>query len=92
MDITTQYNLSDIVYSQADAEQGNLIPLIIEKINITVESTDITTITYQVSNTNYFHNTEMNESDLIEYNVAKEIVERKMQDEIVELQGRINQL
>ena len=93
MNITTSFNLADTAYIIAEAIKGNLMPVIIEKIKVKVETLENILITYQVSNTDLYHNTEFEEADLISsYEDAKALAESALEDEILEIQNRIDNL
>ena len=92
MQVTTQFDLADSVYLKIDAAEGKLIKLIVEKINIAVESTELTVISYQVSNTAKFHNSLYNEGDLYTYAEAQARAETALQAEITEIEEEITEL
>lgn len=92
MNITTLFNLGDKVYSIVDSGKGNLIPLIIEKIKIDVESTLLSIVSYQVSTTAKFHNTVYFENELENYESAKIRAENKLNEQIAEIQQDILEL
>lgn len=92
MNINTLFNLGNIVYSTIDSNQGKLIPLIIEKIKIEIESTSLVIISYQVSSNEKFHNTIYFENELESYEDAKTRIENKLNEQITEIQQEISEL
>lgn len=92
MEITTKFNLADIVYLKLDVHQGNMVPLIVEKITTTVETTEIISTLYQISNTEKFHNENAYEQDLYTYAEAQSIALAALNDEKAEIQYKIDHL
>lgn len=92
MNITTIFNLGDIVYLKRDAIEGKLIPLIVEKINISVETTTLTVVSYQISSTEKFHNSIYYETELDLYENAKILAENALDEDISELEKRKQEL
>jgi hypothetical protein len=90
--ITTNFALADVAYILVEAKKGNLVPVIIEKITAIVESSQITAISYQVSSTNLFHNTILNQDELATYADAKALAEDELNEQIDEIEEKINEL
>lgn len=90
MEIITKFNLGDTAYSIKHASEGNLIPLIIEKINITVETSEIIIIEYQVSSTNLFHNTIFGEDQLGTCDEVVSLAQDEIQTQIDQLQTKLD--
>jgi hypothetical protein len=88
MEIVTEFNIGDIVYILEDANKGNLVPVIIEKIILSVERENLIITSYQVSSTNKFHNTVFYENQLTTFENAKVIVNTKINEEIKELERK----
>ena len=86
MTITTLFNLGDVLYLITDANEGNLIPVIVEKIFVTVETTVLTVIRYQVSSNEKFHNTTYYENELETYENAKNRAESVLDAQITQLE------
>lgn len=92
MNISTKFDLGDTVYPNSKAIDGILLPSIVEKIKIEVETNEITVISYQISNNQLFQNEYYYESDLKTYNEAKEIAETELESEKEAIQTRIDNL
>jgi len=92
MNITTLFDLGDVVYPIVDADKGNLIPLIVEKIIVNVETLELTAIKYQVSATAKFHNSIYFENELELHEDAKERAENELNDQITQIQQEISDL
>jgi len=92
MNVNTLFSLSDLVYSIIDASKGRLIPLIVEKITIVVETTELNVISYQVSAIAKFHNTVYFENELESYENAKNRAESELNGQITEIEQEISDL
>lgn len=92
MNIVTKFNIGDIVCPISEANKGKLITSIVEKITIKVETTDIIVKTYQLSNTELFHNSIYNENEIDTVSVCRDLVETYLNEQIEQLQNQINDL
>lgn len=92
MDISTEFDLAETVYAIEDSGLGKMIPLIVEKIIINVETIDITTITYQVSSNNKFHNTTYYENEIESLTNAQTRAETYLNGKIDDIQEIIDSL
>jgi len=92
LDLTTKFNLGDTVYLVADANLGKMISMIVEKIEIEIETTNVVSMIYQVSSSEKFHNSKYYENELETYANAKTIAENELTKQKNELQYAINNL
>lgn len=92
MNINTLFSLGDLVYPIIDANEGKLIPLIVEKINIVVETTELNVISYQVSATAKFHNIVYFENELESYESAKNRATSELNSQITTIEQEISEL
>lgn len=93
MNISTKYDLADVVYIKRKAlEDHEYINAIIEKIIINVYSDVITVIDYQISSNSLFHNSIFPENELLTKEEADAIILEKLQEEKQNIVDRIEEI
>jgi hypothetical protein len=92
MEINTKFSLGDVAYPKYLASQGEVVPVIVDKITISVESTQIIVIVYRVANNGLFNNTMFNEDDLIDLDEAKVLACETLQVKLDEIQNNIDEI
>ena len=92
MNVTTKFNLADIVYGIDDASKGDLIPLTVIRIMIEVLSLDLIDISYEVRNNEKFSGSEYEEYQLLSYTDAKELATTQLEQDISTIQHEIDNL
>jgi len=92
VDISTKFDIGDTAYFNTDAADGNMIPMIVEKIETSTANPNFSEILYTLGSNAKFAKSQGYEGDLLTYAEAVIIAEAALENDIDELQDRIDDL